>query len=200
MVMVRIYREATVAIQDIIPKSRGTIRYRTNITGVPQDIELPFRVLLIGDFSGKNGGEKDKYGVKCDLENRPIHNLNGDNTDAVMKRLNIKAGNYSITSMHELSPENATDGNEEIFNLMQQRRVLSSIVSDLSNSKLFREQMIDLINLSDSDMENDVKAQGVYDFLKIEDTIVQDTEEAASPAQKDEEKTDDEKPNEKGGK
>ena len=57
------------AIQDDknIPKSRVTLRYRTEINGVPEDVTLPLRILVAGDFSGfgdnkENGityGERD---------------------------------------------------------------------------------------------------------------------------------------------
>lgn len=158
------------AIQDIIPKSRGTIRYRTNITGIPEDRELPFRLLFVGDFSGEKGGEEDKYGVKSDLENRTIHGLTGNNTDAVMRKLKIIANNIQIHSMDDLSPENATKGSDEIYDLVQKRLVLNSILSSLSNSKLFRERLIDVILESDEDLKADINADGkngenVYTYL-----------------------------------
>ena len=60
------------AIQDEIPKSRLTLRYKTEVNGQPQDIQLPLRVAVTGDFS--NGTSKDR---KVDLEERRMRNLDG---------------------------------------------------------------------------------------------------------------------------
>lgn len=40
-------------IQETIFKSRLTITYRTNISGTPQQERLPYRLLVLGEFSGK---------------------------------------------------------------------------------------------------------------------------------------------------
>ncbi|MEY3881501.1 MAG: type secretion system contractile sheath small subunit [Pseudomonadota bacterium] len=39
------------AIQDEIPKSRLTLRYKTEVNGQPEDMTLPMRLLITGDFS-----------------------------------------------------------------------------------------------------------------------------------------------------
>lgn len=60
------------AIQDEknIPKSRVTLRYRTEINGVSEDITLPLRILVAADFSGFDSGGENKgtFGER-DLEN-----------------------------------------------------------------------------------------------------------------------------------
>src|SRR5689334_10692595 len=68
------------AVQDEVPKSRITLRYRTEINGTPADIDLPLRLLMLGDFS--QGTSADR---KLDLEERKARNLDGTNTGAVMK-------------------------------------------------------------------------------------------------------------------
>ena len=72
------------AVQDEVPKSRITLRYRTEIDGEPADISLPLRLLMLGDFS--LGSSKDR---KVDLEDRKIRNLDGTNTKAVMKDMKM---------------------------------------------------------------------------------------------------------------
>ena len=46
------------AIQDEIPKSRLTLRYKTEVNGQPEDVQLPLRMAVAGDFSG--GSSKDR--------------------------------------------------------------------------------------------------------------------------------------------
>lgn len=72
------------AIQDEknIPKSRVTLRYRTEINGTPEDITLPLRLLIAGDFSGygddknQSVGERnlDDVNKRASLEKRNIFN------------------------------------------------------------------------------------------------------------------------------
>ena len=50
------------AIQDEIPKSRLTLRYKTEVSGQPEDLTLPMRLLVTGDYS--LGTSKDR---KVDL-------------------------------------------------------------------------------------------------------------------------------------
>ncbi|MGD9037032.1 MAG: type VI secretion system contractile sheath small subunit, partial [Syntrophobacterales bacterium] len=72
------------AIQDEIPKSRLTLKYKTEISGQPEDLTLPMRLLVAGDFS--LGTSKDR---KVDLEERRLRNMDGTNTDAVMKDMGM---------------------------------------------------------------------------------------------------------------
>ncbi len=58
------------AIQDEIPKSRLTLRYKTEVNGRPEDLSLPMRFMVMGDFS--KGGSKDR---KMDLEERQVRNM-----------------------------------------------------------------------------------------------------------------------------
>ncbi|HMY59214.1 MAG TPA: type VI secretion system contractile sheath small subunit, partial [Pseudomonadota bacterium] len=64
------------AIQDEIPKSRLTLTYRTTINGAMQDISLPFRILVLSDFS--LGTSTDR---KLDLADRKLRPLAGRNLD-----------------------------------------------------------------------------------------------------------------------
>ena len=55
------------SIQDEIPKSRLTLKYKTDVNGQPEDVTLPLRMAILGDFSG--GTSTDR---KVDLEERRI--------------------------------------------------------------------------------------------------------------------------------
>ena len=72
------------AIQDEIPQSRLTLRYKTEVNGQLADITLPLRLLITGDFS--QGTSTDS---KIDLEDRRVRNMDGTNTDAVMKDMGM---------------------------------------------------------------------------------------------------------------
>ncbi|HEX2580272.1 MAG TPA: type VI secretion system contractile sheath small subunit, partial [Rhabdochlamydiaceae bacterium] len=64
------------AVQDETPKSRITLTYKTEVQGEPAVVDLPFRILALGDFSG--GSSKDR---QIDLEERGLRSLDGKNTN-----------------------------------------------------------------------------------------------------------------------
>ena len=60
------------SIQDEIPKSRLTLKYKTEVNGQPEDVNLPLRLAILGDFSG--GTSKDR---KLDLDERRMRQGQG---------------------------------------------------------------------------------------------------------------------------
>ncbi|HEU4412947.1 MAG TPA: type VI secretion system contractile sheath small subunit [Polyangiaceae bacterium] len=89
------------AITDEIPKSRITLTYRTEVRGQPEEVSLPFRVLIMGDLSG--GTSRDR---KVDLDQRQIRGLDGKNLDAVMADMNMV---LRLTVPNKINPQAAGD-------------------------------------------------------------------------------------------
>jgi predicted component of type VI protein secretion system len=59
-------------IQEQIFKSRLTITYRTNVSGTVQQEKLPYRVLVLGEFSGRSLRQDD---LLPDLTKRPVRSI-----------------------------------------------------------------------------------------------------------------------------
>ncbi|MCY1042028.1 type VI secretion system contractile sheath small subunit [Corallococcus sp. bb12-1] len=72
------------AITDEIPRSRITLTYRTQVNGTRADKALPFRLLVMGDFS--KGTSVDR---KKDLDQREIRNLDGKNLNQVIQNMGM---------------------------------------------------------------------------------------------------------------
>jgi type VI secretion system protein ImpB len=89
------------AITDEIPKSRITLTYRTEVRGEPEEVSLPFRVLVMGDLSG--GTSRDR---KVDLDQRQMRGLDGKNLDAVMADMNMV---LRLTVPNKINPQAAGD-------------------------------------------------------------------------------------------
>jgi len=87
------------SIQDQIPRSRINLRYRTMIEGEPKEVELPFRLIILGDLS--LGSSTDR---ELDLESRRLRTLDGRNLDAVMENMRM-----SIS----FQPKNCIDNSTE---------------------------------------------------------------------------------------
>lgn len=146
------------AIQDEIPKSRLTLRYKTEVNGEPQDTTLPLRLAITGDFS--NGTSKDR---QLDLEERRMRNLDGKNTDAVMKDMGIKLElavanmidpdkaselqvRLPITAMKSFSPEEVAKSVPKLNGMLMLKRLLEEVMSNVDNRKEFRKLLGELLS------------------------------------------------------
>ncbi len=144
------------AVQDEVPKSRITLRYRTEINGTPADIDLPLRFLVLGDFS--LGTSSDR---KVDLEDRKIRNLDGKNTAGVMKDMKMSVGfsvpnkvdpanaenidvNLNLTSMKSFSPDEVAKQIPKLRALVTLKKLLLEVESNMGNSKDLRKLVSDL--------------------------------------------------------
>jgi type VI secretion system protein ImpB len=146
-----------VAIQDEIPRSRLTLTYRTTINGEPETVDLPFRMLVMGDFS--LGTSEDR---KKDLDVRALRSLNGRNLDSVMKDMkmsvdievpdrispedqggNIKA-TLPITSIKSFNPDEIVKHVPKLKALMLLKSLLQELQSSIDNQKDLRKLMQEL--------------------------------------------------------
>jgi type VI secretion system protein ImpB len=138
------------AIQDEIPQSRLTLRYKTEVSGQPEDLTLPMRLLVTGDFS--LGTSKDR---KVDLEERRLRNMDGKNTDEVMKDMGMS---LKMAVPNKIDPDNEEDMNVEIpldsmkaflpdhiaenvpklKGILMLKQLLEEVLSNVDNRKEFR--------------------------------------------------------------
>ena len=146
------------AIQDEIPKSRLTLKYKTEVDGQPEDLSLPLRLLVTGDFS--LGSSKDR---KEDLDERRIRNMDGKNTDSVMKDMAMK---LKFAVPNKVDPQNEEDMNVEIpidsmkaflpdhiaqnvpklKGILMLKQLLTEIISNVDNRKEFRNLLSQLLS------------------------------------------------------
>ena len=144
------------AVQDEVPKSRLTLTYRTEINGEEEVVDLPLRVLIMGDLS--KGLSKDR---QVDLEERRIRSLDGNNLNAVMKDMGIT---LRFTVENKVDPEKASDMEVELpiegmrsftpdyiaqtvpklRSLLTLKKLLQEVQSNLSNIKEFRKLLNEL--------------------------------------------------------
>lgn len=155
------------AIQDDknMPKSRVTLRYRTQINGVPEDITLPMRILIAGDFSGFSGleqntvakkqiGQADEQGQRLSLDKRHIF----DATEITDIKLHSENGT-KLTSIEQYNPvmkllrvKSAVDGDLQFTHLdaFSPDRILENSCSEIKNKleikRLLNEVMSNLTN------------------------------------------------------
>ncbi len=146
------------AIQDEIPKSRLTLRYKTEINGQPEDVSLPLRMIVEGNFS--QGTSKDR---EVDLEERRLRSLDGTNTNAVMKDMDMSLKfavpnqidpevaedmdvHIPIDGMNSFSPDHVAKHVPKLRGLLQMKNLLEEVISNVDNRKDFRKLLNELMS------------------------------------------------------
>ncbi|HNA62572.1 MAG TPA: type VI secretion system contractile sheath small subunit [Rhabdochlamydiaceae bacterium] len=136
------------AVQDEVPKSRITLTYKTEVSGEPSVVNLPLRMMVLGDFSG--GSSKDR---QVDLEERKLRNLDGRNTNEIMKDMGISIDvvvpnridpseesmrvKVNFDSMNSFSPEEVAKKIPQIRSLLLLKKLLEEVQSNIANVKEF---------------------------------------------------------------
>jgi type VI secretion system protein ImpB len=147
-----------VPIQDNLPKSRITLTYRTNINGQTEDVKLPFRVVVMGDFS--LGSSKDR---QQDLEERQLRSVNGSNLNDLMKDMGMSlsfevddkisadgGAKMSVTlpidRMKSFHPDEIVHHVPKLKALLLMRKLLLEMQSDIDNRKELRRTLYELFS------------------------------------------------------
>lgn len=169
------------AIQDEIPKSRLTLRYKTEVSGQPEDVSLPLRLLVEGNFS--MGSSKDR---KLDLEERRLRTLDGTNTDAVMKDMGMSLKfavsnkidpemaedmdvEIPVDSMRSFSPDHIAKHVPKLRGVLQMKKLLEEVVSNVDNRKDFRKLLNELMSDEEALGKMMEQLKG-YESLKLPST------------------------------
>jgi type VI secretion system protein ImpB len=186
------------SLNDDIPKSRITLTYRTQVSGQLADKELPFRLLMLGDFS-----KKTSVDAKLDLDQRQVRNLNGKNLGQVMKdmgmtlRFNVaneidaEGGTMPvelpITSMKSFTPRELARNIPKVRALLLLRKLLLEVQANLDNSKKFREYVRTLAKSPEAveALRAELEKLGDFKGFKLpSSTPAQDTPPAPAPTPK----------------
>lgn len=145
-------------IQDKLPKSRITLVYRTKINGQPEDVKLPFRVVVLGDFS--QGSSKDR---QLDLDERAMRSVTGSNINELMKDMGMSISfevddkvsadgqgkmqvELPIDRMKSFHPDEIVHHVPKLKALMLLRKLMMEMQSDIDNRKELRRTLYELFS------------------------------------------------------
>lgn len=138
------------SIQDEIPRSRINLRYRTEINGSAQMLELPFRLMILADLSAGSSTDRE-----VDLDTRRLRSLDGKNIDSVMENMRmsisfkvkncIEPGSEEqldvqlpIKNRKSLSPEEVSANLPKVRALLLLRKLLLEVQANIDNRKDLR--------------------------------------------------------------
>lgn len=140
-----------------IPKSRITLKYPTKIDGKKVKKELPFRLLVLGDFS--LGKSKDRA---LELDKRETRSLDKKNLNATIEDMEINLNlqvdnkidpqnqpglnvNIPIKNMKSLNPANIAEVVPKIKSLNLLKKLLLELQAISDNNKSFRRKLNEIL-------------------------------------------------------
>ncbi|WP_108651614.1 type VI secretion system contractile sheath small subunit [Dongshaea marina] len=156
------------AVNNKIPKSRLMIQYDTRVEGQPKKKELPFRMMVMGDFS--QGKSKD---AQLPIEERAPRALQ-NGLDAALKDMDISVNmnvpnsitpskstmldiNYKFNKLADFQPDRIAQKVPELNALLKLKEMLSSFEKDIDNNRTLK-KTIDKI-FSDKEALNMLKKE-----------------------------------------
>ena len=142
-------KEGTVA-----PKERVNIVYRPATGDAKEEVELPLKLLVVGDFTGR---QDDRM-----VEDRNPINIDKDNFNEVMKGQNLKLDvnvadkisgdpekelslSLKFESIKDFSPESVAKNTPELNKLLELREALQALKGPMSNRPEFRKKIQEIV-------------------------------------------------------
>ena len=138
----------------VAPKERVNIVYKSNTGDQSEDVELPLKLLMVGDYTGKSSD-------KTVEEQDPI-NINKDNFNEVMAGMNLSMDinvtdtlsedndempvNLQFKSINDMSPDNVAQQVPELNSMLEMRRALLALKGPLGNVPAFRKTIQNILN------------------------------------------------------
>lgn len=136
------------------PMERINIVYRSLRNGAQEEIELPLKLMVVGDFAFREDGTP--------LEERKAIQLDKDNFNDVMAQQKLNASfnvanklsgaageempvNINIGNMKDFSPAEIARQVPELRKLLELREALVGLKSPLGNSVAFRKKLDELL-------------------------------------------------------
>ena len=121
--------------QNEIPPARINIQLSVDSGGAQKKMELPLKLLVLGDF--KMDGDESR------LMEREKININKDNFDGVMDSLNIELKDFGLkfNSMKSFEPMEIVKQVPSLNRLMAVRNLIKDLGSNLLDNREFRKKM-----------------------------------------------------------
>jgi type VI secretion system protein ImpB len=139
----------------VAPKERVNIRFKPATGNAKEEVELPLKLMVVGDFTGR----ADERPV----EERELVNINKDNFDEVLKgqqlsldvaaenKLDVspEAGQLSVSlkfeSIKDFDPDRVAEQIPELRTLTELRAALVALKGPLGNVPSFRKAIQNLL-------------------------------------------------------
>jgi type VI secretion system protein ImpB len=140
----------------VAPKERVNITYKPSLGDAKVEVELPLKLLVVGDFTGR---EDDRP-----VEDRAPINIDKDNFGDVLKAQKLSldlsvpnklagedstdnmAVNLKIESLADFEPDAIVEKVPELKSILELRDALKALKGPLGNIPDFRKKLQELVN------------------------------------------------------
>ncbi len=144
----------------VAPKERVNIKFKPSTGNVKEEIELPLKLLMLGDFTGQPDDRP--------VDDRLPVDINKDNFDEVLKshalKLDLKVPNrleedqadsdiqvnLTFNGLRDFEPESLARQVPELAALLKLREALVALRGPLGNVPTFRKTIQNLLESEDS--------------------------------------------------
>lgn len=153
----------------IAPKERVNITFKASTGDSQAEIELPLKILMIGDYTGKQDSTP--------LEERQAISIDKDNFNEVLSKQNIELSfvvsnkltseedaelpvSIKLGSLRDFEPANVAGQVPELKQLVDLRNALTALKGPLGNVPAFRRKLETLIK------DEDLRAKLIQEITK----------------------------------
>ena len=137
------------SFQNEIPPSRVNIKLDIDKGGAQKKTELPFKMLVLGDFSQKDAGgkliDKEKVNINKDNFNQIMSSMDLGLNFSVENKLNANGGDVKVDlkfkSIKSFEPMEIVKQVPQLSKLLAARNLLKDLKSNLMDNKEFRKKL-----------------------------------------------------------
>jgi len=138
----------------VAPKERVNIVYKSSVGDQTEEVELPLKLLMLGDYTGKSSDET--------VEDRDPVNIDKDNFNDVMAGMKLSLDvnvtdtldednesmpvHLEFKSMSDLSPDSIAKQVPELDSMLEMRKALQALKGPLGNVPTFRKAIQNILN------------------------------------------------------
>lgn len=158
------------SFQNEIPPARVNIKLDIDKGGAQKKVELPFKMLVLGDFTGKEDGkrlvDREKININKDNFNQVMESMDLGLNFSVENKINPGGGDLKVDlkfkNMKSFDPLEIVKQVPQLSKLLAARNLVKDLKSNLMDNKEFRRKL-----------EGIMQDQGAMDSLVAElDKIV----------------------------
>jgi type VI secretion system protein ImpB len=137
------------SFQNEIPPARVNIKLDIDKGGAQKKVELPFKMLVLGDFTGKEDGkrlvDRDKININKDNFNQVMESMDLGLNFSVENKINPGGGHLKVDlkfkNMKSFDPLEIVKQVPQLSKLLAARNLVKDLKSNLMDNKEFRRKL-----------------------------------------------------------
>lgn len=138
----------------VAPQERINITYKSSVNGATEEVELPLKMLFLGDYTGKADPRplEDRKPINVDKDNfeQVLREQNLGLDIAVPNKLSEEGGELNVSlafkALKDFGPDALVEQVPELKKLMELRTALTALKGPLGNDREFRKKIQSLVS------------------------------------------------------